>query len=77
MAIIDDATQVWSAPVTLTEDEIWQTRDGTVFLTTGDTPGAEDGILLSEGQAVQLSAGLAVRYRKAAPTLARIVRESV
>lgn len=77
MAIIADATLSWSAPVTLSQDEIWQARDGTVYLTTNDTPGADDGILLSEGQAVQFSTGLTLRYRKAAATLARIVREAV
>ena len=65
MALITDAANGWSAPITLTSDEIWQTRKGSLFLTTTTTPDADDGIALNEGNAVQLAAGSAVRYRKA------------
>lgn len=77
MALITDATTSWSAPVTLTEDEVWQTRKGSVFVTTTDTPAADDGIALHERNAVQISAGQTVRYRKEGPTTALIVREVV
>jgi hypothetical protein len=77
MALITDATTAWSAPVTLTEDEIWQTRYGSVFLTT--TPGAapDDGFNLLQGEGVLIRAGREVRYRKTGPTEALIVREAV
>lgn len=77
MALITDATTGWSAPVTLTADEIWQTRKGAVFLTTAVSPGAEDGLALHEFHAVQFTAGSAVRYRKEGPTEALIARETV
>ena len=63
MALITDAANTWSDPVTLIADEIWQTREGGVFLSTAVAPGPADGLLLREGAAVQLSAGRTVRYR--------------
>lgn len=77
MTLITDAANGWSAPVTLTSAEIWQTRKGSFFLTTTSSPDAEDGIMLNEGNAVQLTAGSVVRYRKAGPGEASIVRETV
>ena len=77
MALISDATNSWSTPVTLTSDEIWQVRKGSVFLTTEASPAADDGLNLSETQAVQLPAGTAVRYRKTGDTVSLIVREAV
>lgn len=77
MALITDAATGWSAPVTLTSDEIWQTRKGSLFLTTTSSPAAEDGIALNEGNAVQLAAGSVVRYRKLGAGDAWIVRESI
>lgn len=77
MALITDAATGWSSPVTLTSDEIWQTRKGSLFLTTTNAPVADDGISLNEGNAVQLAAGSVVRYRKAGPGDAWIARETV
>ena len=77
MALITDAATAWSAPVTLSSDEIWQTRKGSVFVTTTASPDAEDGIALHELNAVQLPAGATVRYRKAGTTEAMIVREAI
>ncbi|MBT8416396.1 MAG: hypothetical protein KJO42_03070 [Silicimonas sp.] len=77
MALITDAATGWSSPITLTTDEIWQTRKGSVFLTTTATPDPDDGIQLNEGNAVQLASGATVRYRKAGPAAAWVVRETV
>lgn len=77
MALITDATNSWSTPVTLTVDEVWQTRKGSVFVTTSASPDAADGIALQENHAVRFSAGAAVRYRKEGTPEAMIVREAV
>lgn len=77
MALITNAATAWSSPVTLTQDEVWQTRAGSVFLSTTDTPAATDGLALTERTAVQFSAGSVVRYRKEGVTPAVIVREAV
>lgn len=77
MAIINNITTGWSAAVTLSSDEIWQTRKGSVFVTTTASPDAEDGIGLQENHAVRFSAGVSVKYRKEGTTEAVIVREAV
>ena len=77
MALITDAATAWSSAITLTSDEIWQTRKGSVFVTTTASPDAEDGIGLHENHAVRFSAGVSVRYRKDGNTEAVIVREAV
>lgn len=77
MALITDAATAWSGPVTLISDEVWQTRKGSVFVTTTSSPDPEDGISIHENHAVRFSAGLAVRYRKEGMTEALIVREAV
>ena len=77
MAILSDAALTWSAPITLTVDEVWQTRQGRVFVTTTASPDADDGIELLENHAVRFTAGLNVRYRKTGAVDARIVREAV
>ncbi len=77
MALITDAALTWSATVTLSSDEIWQTRKGSVFVSTTASPAAEDGLALDEGAAVQLPAGASVKYRKAGTGEAWIVREAV
>jgi hypothetical protein len=77
MALITDATTTWSAPVTLVSDEIWQTRYGSVFLTTTPGPAPDDGFHLLQGEGVLIRAGREVRYRKAGLTAALIVREAV
>lgn len=77
MALIRDVKNEWSAPVTLTTDEIWQARDGSVFLTTSASPESDDGIGLVMRDGLRLGAGLQVRYRKSGDTAALIVREAV
>ena len=77
MALITDVATAWSSPITLTNDEVWQTRKGSVFVSTTPSPAAEDGISLHENHAVQFSAGATVRYRKEGATEALIVREEV
>lgn len=77
MALIEDAAAAWSAPVTLSSDEIWQARYGAVFVSTTASPVATDGVALLQGEALHLSAGLAVRYRKEGLAPALIVREAV
>ena len=77
MSLISDAATIWSAPLTLTTDEIWQTRQGSVFVTTTASPAQDDGLALHEFHAVQLSAGSEVRYRKEGSADALIVREAI
>lgn len=77
MALITDATTGWSSPVTLTQDEVWQTRSGNIFLTTTPGASADDGVFLRSGRALLLSAGTEVRYRKEGRTSALIAREAV
>lgn len=77
MALITDAATTWSSPITLTQDEVWQTRKGSVFVTTTASPDAEDGILLREGVGIRFSAGSDVRYRKEGTDDAVIVHEGV
>jgi hypothetical protein len=63
MALITDATTAWSTPITLTQDEVWQTRKGGVFVTTTASPAPADGLFLREGIGIRFSAGSDVRYR--------------
>ena len=77
MALITDASTTWSTPITLAADEVWQTRKGSVFVTTTSSPATDDGISLHENHAVRFSAGSIVRYRKDGITDALIVREAV
>ncbi|MEM6660623.1 MAG: hypothetical protein AAF666_00470 [Pseudomonadota bacterium] len=77
MALIANATTSWSSPITLTADEVWQTRSGSVYLTTTASPDADDGIWLHENHAVRFSAGQSVSYRKEGAADALIVREAV
>ena len=77
MALITNATTGWSSPITLTADEIWQSRKGSVFVTTTATPALDDGIALHENHAVRFSSGVTIQYRKEGITDALIVREAV
>lgn len=77
MSVISDAETSWSSPITLSNDEIWQTRKGSVFVTTTASPASDDGLALHEFHAVQLSAGTEVRYRKEGSGDALIVREAI
>lgn len=77
MALISDASTAWSTPLTLGADEVWQAREGSIFVTTTASPDAQEGIALHENHAVRFSAGLTVRYRKEGITQALIVHEAV
>ena len=77
MALITDATETWSSAITLTTDEIWQSRKGSIFVTTTLSPASDDGIALHENHAIQFPAGASVSYRKEGTTEALIVRESI
>ena len=77
MSLISDASTIWSALLALATDEIWQTRQGSVFVTTTASPALDDGLALHEFHAVQLSAGSEVRYRKEGSADALIVREAI
>ena len=77
MALITDAATGWSSPVSLVSDEIWQTRKGSVFVTTTSAPDADDGLALHEFHAVQFPAGSQVRYRKEGSGAALIVHEAI
>ncbi|MEL6208059.1 MAG: hypothetical protein AAFR47_22540 [Pseudomonadota bacterium] len=77
MALISDAGSAWSSPVTLSEDEIWQTRYGNVFVTTTSSPDDDDGFNLSQGLGVLIRAGRTVRYRKEGENPALLVREAI
>ena len=77
MALITDATTSWSSTITLSTDEIWQARKGSIFVSTTVAPAANDGLALHEFHAVQLSAGSVVSYRKEGDGEALIVREGI
>lgn len=77
MALINDAATGWSTPITLTQDEVWQTRKGSVFISTTTNPAAGDGILVREGYGLRLTAGRTVYYRMDGTANAVIVREGV
>ena len=76
MTTITDVTVSWSEPVTLITDELWQTRDGTVCISTTQDPGPNDGIAVKSGYVLPISAGLTVRYRKEGKATPYIVREA-
>lgn len=65
MPLITDATNEWSAGVTLTADEVWQARSGWIRISTAASPGADDGIVLrgDRGDALQISSGKTVKYK--------------
>jgi hypothetical protein len=77
MALIYELKTTWSDPVVLAQDEIWQARYGSVFITTSDTPEDDDGLALVQNDGIRLRAGLQVRYRKEGGTGALIAREIV
>lgn len=77
MSLIKNATTDWSDPVTLSNDEIWQSRSGNVFITTTPDPEPEDGLSMVLREGIRLGAGLTVRYRKSGDVAALIAREVV
>ncbi|MEM6889084.1 MAG: hypothetical protein AAF636_13200 [Pseudomonadota bacterium] len=77
MALIKDATEDWSAPIALSNTEIWQVREGNVFVSTDAAPEPDGGLNLFEQAGLRIAAGLTVRYRKTGTTSALIAREIV
>lgn len=77
MPLITNVTTAWSTAVTLSTDEVWQARRGGVFISTAAAPGANDGVLLREGAALQIATGRAVRYRTEGAEGAVIAREAI
>lgn len=68
MAVISNIGTGWSDAVTLAAAEFWQVQAGPVYLATAatDAPAAlNDGLLLVDGQIVELAATEVVRYRSA------------
>lgn len=67
--------------VTLTQDELWQARGGTLIVSTEAMSDETDGIALSDGDVLPLANGDVVRYRAKIPdgalrpvTVVRILR---
>lgn len=60
IAVTSDA---WTGPITLTEAQIWQAKDGTVRVSTKADPTGDTGVLLSPGDAVSVASGRSVFYR--------------
>ena len=77
MPLVSDATTGWTDAGALSADEIWQCRKGLVFVSTNASPGADDGVQLTEGEGILIRSGQNVRYRKAGPRAALIARETV
>ena len=61
---IDVTSESWNALTTLTEDVTFQCRAGCVIVTTHSSPSGDNGIILREGEAITISSGQTVRYRK-------------
>lgn len=74
MANISTITTAWQN-VTITADEIWQARDGTVDIDTDATN--QLGLQLRPGDAVKISAGKTVYYRLSLGSSALIARVAV
>lgn len=72
-----DIPETWSAGVTLVATEIWQCRAGTVLLSASDTGADDRGIRLRAGDAVQVSSGATVYYRRLDASAAVIAREAL
>jgi hypothetical protein len=77
MALIKDATLDWSSPITLDQEEIWQTRSGSIFITTTESPDPDDGLALVLRDGIRLKAGSILRYRREGSAFAVIAREIV
>lgn len=76
MPMITTMPTTWSAPVTLTADEVWQVRGGPVFVSTDASPDALAGLEMKNGDAIRFSSGKAVRYRSY-DVGSQIVREEI
>ena len=77
---MDDITNIsgeWSDEITLTQDETWQCKQGSVELLINSTPsGARSGLMLPAPYAERLIDGETVRYRRLSGEPAIIVRMS-
>lgn len=80
MSVISNVTGSWSSAVTLSANEFWQVRKGPVYIATqaSSAPGTDnDGILLSDGDVIELANTDVVRYRSArADAAGEIVRRA-
>ena len=77
MALIRDVKTEWSAPLTLAQDEIWQARSGSIFISTTAEPESDDGLAMVLRDGVRLGAGVSVRYRKEGEAVGLIAREVI
>jgi len=77
MAMITLTDKSWSS-VTLTQNEIWQCREGRVLLSNEAETSADSdqGIELIRGSVRFFKSGTEVRYRNATQASARICREA-
>lgn len=71
-------TDVWSVPVVLASAEIWEIREGMVYLSTDTNlpSSAGDGLRLYDGSFIRFEAGESVRHR-AGSSPAQIIRMPV
>lgn len=66
MARITNITSAWSSAVTLSSAEFWQVVGGPIYIATGATSepaSLDDGLLLTNGDIIDLANGEVVRYR--------------
>ena len=77
MSLLTNVTLAWAGPIVLADDEVWQARSGSCYLSTDNTPDADDGVLLEQGQALFLSAGVQIQYRSKGELGATIARTKV
>ncbi len=59
---LTSATTTWQS-VTLTHNEVWMVRKGTVNFHSGSMPDDEDGVAVETGDSIRFSAGLTVYYK--------------
>lgn len=77
MAAIENIPETYTTLAALAADEIFQCRAGTVEITTDAVPAVGGGWLLRAGQAIQISAGAEVSYRRFGGTAAVLTRGAV
>jgi hypothetical protein len=77
MAIIYSVEFAWSPVVTLSTDEIWQSRGDTIYVSTNPNPAENDGIALRRMEAIRFSAGTQIRYRRVGTEPVQIAREAI
>lgn len=79
MPRLTDIPETWSDPIEATTFELWQCQAGTVQIAWGDTaPGeGEGGIELRPGDAVEVSPGETVRYRRLPGAPASVIERQI